>query len=57
MIAFLALLDTLPGQVTLEVFCKKTGWSAQAMTAELVANAPLRDYFLTALKQGMKEAA
>ena len=57
MIAFLALLDTMPGQVTLEVFCGKTGWTAEAMTAELLANSALRDYFVSALKTGMREAA
>jgi hypothetical protein len=57
MIAFLALLDTMPGQVTLEVFCGKTGWTAEAMTAELLANSALRDYFVSALRTGMREAA
>ena len=56
MVVFLALLDTMPGQVTLEVFCSKTGWTAEAMTAELLINKPLRDYFLSLLKLGMEEA-
>ena len=57
MVAFLALLDTMPGQVVLDVFCRKTGWTAEAMTAELLINEPLRDYFLSSLKAGMREAA
>lgn len=43
---FLALLDTVPGQVTLTVFARKTGWTKDAMEAELLVNAPLARYFV-----------
>ena len=43
---FLALIDTVPGQVTLEVFASKSGWTKDAMEAELLVNAPLARYFV-----------
>ncbi len=54
---FLALLDTVPGQVTLEVFANKSGMSQSAMRAELLVNGPLAAYFCQIVAVSMKEAA
>jgi hypothetical protein len=54
---FLALLETVPGQVALEVFARKGGMSQAAMRAELLVNGPLAAYFCQIVAQSMKEAA
>ena len=54
---FLALLDTVPGQVTLAVFARKGGMSESAMRAELLINPPLVTYFCEIVAVAMKEAA
>jgi hypothetical protein len=51
----LALLETVPGQVTLSVFARKVGMSEAAMRAELLVNPPLVDYFVKSMRQGMAE--
>jgi hypothetical protein len=51
----LALLETVPGQVTLSVFARKVGMSEAAMRAELLINPPLVDYFVKSMRQGMDE--
>ena len=51
----LALLETVPGQVTLSVFARKVGMSEAAMRAELLINPPLVDYFVKSMRQGMAE--
>jgi hypothetical protein len=55
MAAFLALLDTVPGQVTLTVFARKVGMSEAAMRAELLVNPPLAAYFVESMRKGMAE--
>ena len=52
---FLALLETVPGQVTLEVFASKVGMTLAAMRAELLANAPLAAYFCQMVAHAMQE--
>lgn len=54
---FLALLETVPGQVALEVFARKGGMSQHAMRAELITNGPLAAYFCQVVAASMKEAA
>lgn len=51
----LALLETVPGQVALEVFAKKAGMSEAAMREELLINAPLAAYFVTIVQGAMSE--
>jgi hypothetical protein len=50
---FLALLATVPGDVTLEVFAKKVDMTKMAMREELLLNAPLRAYFVQMMRVGM----
>jgi hypothetical protein len=52
---FLALLRTVPGEVTLAVFAKHARMTEAQMRAELLANAPLARYFLTMVKKAMDE--
>ena len=51
---FLALLETVPGQVTLEVFARKASMTEAAMRAELLANPPLVRYFLETVAKAME---
>jgi hypothetical protein len=51
----LALLETVPGQITLSVFARKVGMSEAAMRAELLVNPPLVEYFVKSMRQGMAE--
>jgi len=51
---FLALLDTVPGQVTLSVFARKANMSEAAMRAELLVNAPLVRYFLETVAKAVR---
>ena len=51
---FLALLQTVPGQVTLTVFARKAGMSEFAMRLELAANAPLAAYFCQIVGEAMQ---
>ncbi|GEM_PF-3315997 len=55
MAAFLALLDTVPGQVTLTVFSRKAGMSEAAMRAELLANPPLVRYFIETVAKAVAQ--
>jgi hypothetical protein len=50
---FLALLATVPGDVTLEVFARKVEMTKAAMREELLLNAPLRAYFVERMRAGM----
>ena len=52
---FLALLDTVPGQVTLTVFARKVGMTEAAMRAELAVNAPLAAYYVEMCRMAMNE--
>lgn len=52
---FLALLETVPGQVVLEVFALKAGMTTQAMRDELIVNPPLTGYFLQMVRVAMNE--
>lgn len=54
---FLALLQTVPGQVTLTVFAQKAGMTEAAMRAELLINAPLTAYFCEMVAVAMREVA
>jgi hypothetical protein len=54
---FLKLIETVPGQVALEVFARKAGMAQAAMRYELLANAPLAQYFCQIVAQSMQEAA
>lgn len=54
---FLKLMETVPGQVALEVFARKAGMATAAMRYELTVNAPLAQYFCQIVAQSMKEAA
>lgn len=54
---FLALIDTVPGQVTLAVFASRSGMSEAAMRAELMVNGPLAAYFCQMVAVGMREVA
>jgi hypothetical protein len=54
---FLNLIETVPGQVALEVFARKAGMAQPAMRYELTVNAPLAQYFCQIVAQSMKEAA
>lgn len=54
---FLKLLQTVPGQVALEVFARKGGMTQAAMRAELLVNAPLAAYFCQIVVRSMREAA
>ena len=51
----LKLIETVPGQVALEVFARKGGMSEGAMRFELQANAPLAAYFVKIVAQAMSE--
>lgn len=51
----LALLETVPGQVTLEVFSRKAGMTEAAMREELMVNAPLAAYFVEVMRHAMEE--
>jgi hypothetical protein len=51
---FVALLETVPGQVTLSVFARKAGMREAAMRAELFANAPLARYFLEIVAKAVR---
>jgi len=51
---FLALLETVPGQVTLEVFARKASMTEAAMRAELMVNPPLVRYFLSIVAVAVK---
>ena len=53
----LNLIETVPGQVALEVFARKSGMSHGAMRYELTVNAPLAQYFCQIVAQSMREAA
>lgn len=57
MAALLALLDTVPGQVTLDVFARKAGMTKAAMREELLQNAPLARYFVEIMDGAMREVA
>lgn len=48
---FLDLIETVPGQVALEVFAKKTGMSKENMRAELLINPPLAAYYCEIIKK------
>ena len=52
----LALIETVPGQVALEVFSKKSGMSKGAMRYELTVNAPLAAYFCQIVQKSMETA-
>lgn len=54
---FLSLIETVPGQVALEVFARKSGMAQAAMRYELTVNAPLAQYFCEIVAHSMKEAA
>lgn len=54
---FLNLIETVPGQVALEVFARKSGMSQGAMRYQLTVNAPLAQYFCQIVAHSMKEAA
>jgi hypothetical protein len=54
---FLKLIETVPGQVALEVFARKAGMAQAAMRYELTANAPLAQYFCQIVAHSMREAA
>lgn len=51
----LNLIETVPGQVTLEVFAKRTGMSDGAMRYELSVNPPLAAYFCQIMRKAMDE--
>lgn len=51
----LALLETVPGQVTLEVFARKGGMPVSAMREEILVNAPLAAYFVQTVKTAVRE--
>ena len=51
----LALLETVPGQVTLDVFARKAGMTVAAMRAEIFVNAGLARYFLQIVARAMSE--
>lgn len=53
----LNLIETVPGQVALEVFARKAGMAVPAMRHEIIVNAPLAQYFCQIVAQSMKEAA
>jgi hypothetical protein len=53
----LNLMETVPGQVALEVFARKSGMAVAAMRYEITINAPLAQYFCQIVAQSMKEAA
>lgn len=53
----LNLIETVPGQVALEVFARKAGMAQAAMRYELMINAPLAQYFCQIVAHSMKEAA
>jgi hypothetical protein len=53
---FLNLIETVPGQVVLEVFARKSGMSQGAMRYELTVNAPLAQYFCQIVAQSMEAA-
>lgn len=53
----LNLIETVPGQVALEVFARKAGMAIPAMRYEITANAPLAQYFCQIVAQSMREAA
>ena len=51
----IALMNTVPGDVTLEVFAKKAGWAKAAMRAEITTNAALAAYFCQMVAHAMRE--
>lgn len=53
---FLNLMETVPGQVALEVFARKAGMAVPAMRYELTVNAPLAQYFCQIVAQSMEAA-
>ena len=53
---FLAVIETVPGQVALEVFARKAGMTQAAMRAELLVNGPLAQYFCQIVAQSMEAA-
>lgn len=52
----LNLIETVPGQVALEVFARKAGMAQPAMRYELTVNAPLAQYFCQIVAQSMEAA-
>lgn len=52
----LNLIETVPGQVALEVFSRKAGMAPAAMRFELTVNAPLAQYFCQIVAQSMEAA-
>lgn len=52
----LNLIETVPGQVALEVFAGKSGMSQGAMRYELTVNAPLANYFCQIVAKSMEAA-
>ena len=55
MAELLLLIETVPGDVTLEVFARKAGMSKGAMRFEILANAPLAAYFCQIVAQAMRD--
>lgn len=55
MAELLALIETVPGDVTLEVFARKAGMTKAAMRAEVLANARLAAYFCQMVAVAMRE--
>lgn len=53
---FLNLIETVPGQVALEVFARKAAMAVPAMRYELTVNAPLAQYFCQIVAQSMEAA-
>lgn len=53
---FLKLMETVPGQVALEVFARKAGVAIPAMRYELTVNAPLAQYFCQIVAKSMEAA-
>lgn len=51
----LALLDTSVGQIALERFATKSGWTQAAMRAELLVNAGLAAYFVEICRKAIDE--
>lgn len=51
----LNLIETVPGQVTLEVFARKTGRTIGAMRFEIIANEKLARYFCEIVALAMRE--
>jgi hypothetical protein len=51
----LNIIETVPGQVALEVFARKAGMNVDAMRFELMRNQPLAQYFYQTIAKVIRD--